>query len=238
MVASVCVAAACAALAGSPALAQGRERPFSWTGFYIGFHGAYAWADMEFPGAPPHPAGPPRNNLEGGFLGGQVGYNMQVSGVVLGVEADLSKGNLNQTARDGNAITQTDTIDWIGTVRGRIGLPLGPVMPYATAGLMWDRATRQQQCPDPAAIPFGHCNTANGFAPYNLSEDKTHTGFVWGGGVEYQVSRFVSFKVEGLFSAMSKETYTLGPTPSGKMLPASVIEHDIATVKVGANVRF
>ena len=139
---------------GSPALAQGKERPSRGTGFYIGGHGGYAWADVST-GAPAFPAGPPRNSLDGSFVGGQIGYNMQIKGLVLGVEADISKGNLNKTARDGNYITETDTIDWLGTVRGRVGLPLGHVLPYATIGWMWDTVTRQQQCPDPAAVPFG-----------------------------------------------------------------------------------
>ena len=78
----------------------------------------------------------------------------------------------------------------------------------------------------------------NGFSTSDLSDETAVNGFVWGGGVEFAVGRNVTFKVEGLFSSMSKETYTLGPTPSGKMLPAIDIDHDITTVKIGANFLF
>lgn len=88
-----------------PSNAQGVDRPFSWTGFYVGGHGAYNWSDIEFPGAPAHPAGPPRQQLSGALLGGQIGYNYQMSGIVAGIEADISKGNLTGTVRDGNYIT-------------------------------------------------------------------------------------------------------------------------------------
>jgi outer membrane immunogenic protein len=244
-VASVGLLGALMLASGSAVLAQGKDRPATWSGFYIGGHGGYAWADMEFPlkgpyVPPPLPGsnGPPRQHPEGGFVGGQIGYNHQFQHLVLGVEADISKGHLNSSARDGNYIMQTDTIDVFGTVRGRAGLAFGSFLPYVTAGLIWDTATRGQECPQPAAVVSGHCNAANGFAPYHLGQSKTHTGFVWGGGVEMALTRHFSFKVEGLVAGLGKETYTLGPTPSGKTLPAEVIEHDLAMVRMGFNARF
>ena len=222
----------------APVLAQGYDRPISWTGFYMGAHGGYAWSDIEFPGAPPHPAGPPRQSLDGGIVGLQIGYNYQINNLVVGVEADLSKGNLTGTARDGNYITQTDTIDMTGSVRARIGYAVGSFLPYLTAGIMWDRGERGQQCPAPAAVVSGHCNAANGFSPYNLSQQQWHSGFVWGGGVEHAISRHWSFKLEGLVARMGEETYVLGPAANGKTANVSKIEHDTATVRLGINYRF
>lgn len=240
-----CLAAFPVFTIGSPAEADGMSRarsgpsrPLSWTGFYVGVHGNYTWADIEHPKAPPHPAGPPRQTLDGGFVGGQIGYNHQFHSIVLGVEVDIAKGNITGTVRDGNYITQTDTIDLIATVRGRIGYAMGPFMPYLTAGVMWDRGERGQQCPDPAAVPFGHCRPALGFAPYNLSEKQWHSGFVWGGGVEYAINQHWSLKVEGLVAKMGEETYVLGPAANGQIANVSVIEHDIVTAKVGINTRF
>jgi outer membrane immunogenic protein len=222
-----------------PSYAQ--ERPFSWTGFYVGGHGAYNWSDIEFPGAPAHPAGPPRQQLSGALLGGQIGYNYQISGIVAGIEADISKGNLTGTVRDGNYITQTDTIDLTATLRARLGVVMGSFLPYITAGIMWDRGERGQQCPDPAAVPFGHCSPAakgGPFAPYNLSQQQWHSGFVWGGGVEYAVGRNMSLKVEALFAKMGDEIYVLSPAANGAIANISKIEHDTTTVRFGVNYRF
>lgn len=77
----------------------------TWTGFYVGAHGGYAWSETDFPGAPAYPAGPPRPSLEGGFAGGQIGYNKQFDRIVVGVVADVSFANLEQTVRDGNYLT-------------------------------------------------------------------------------------------------------------------------------------
>jgi outer membrane immunogenic protein len=222
----------------TPSNAQGPDRPFSWTGFYVGFHGTYLGADQEYPGANPHPAGPPRQELSGALLGGQVGYNFQVGRAVLGVEADYSKGNLSSTARDGNSITQTVDIEWTGSLRGRVGLPFNNLMPYVTAGYMWMGANFNQTCPDPASQPFGHCNVANGFAPYNLTDTRTHGGWVYGIGLEWMVARNFSVRAEGLWYSMGDETYRLGTTPSGKTVNPASIEYDGSMFRVGGNYRF
>jgi outer membrane immunogenic protein len=220
------------------ASAASAQEPFKWSGFYAGLHGAWAKSDIEFPGAPAHPAGPPRQTLDGAQIGGQIGYNWQVSNWVFGVETDLSWGNLSGTVRDGNAIVQTDEIDWSGSVRGRLGYAMGRFLPFLTAGWRWDQATRTQSCPDPAAIPFGHCNTANGFAPYNLSDTQIHDGFVWGGGFELATSQNWTIRLEALYADMGDQVYSLGKTPSGKTLGSGRIEHDYTTVRAAFNYKF
>ena len=68
-----CLVSISAVVAGSPALAQDYKRPASWTGFYFGAHGGYAWTDIEHPLLAAAPVGPPVQELEGGLLGAQVG---------------------------------------------------------------------------------------------------------------------------------------------------------------------
>jgi outer membrane immunogenic protein len=82
--------------------------PWSWTGLYGGVHlgGADAGGNDD------------------GFIGGfQLGKNWQSGHVVYGVEGDIS-------------FSDTDNIDWFGTVRGRLGYLLTPsIMAYGTAGI-------------------------------------------------------------------------------------------------------
>ncbi len=218
----------------------------TWTGFYIGAHGAYTWADQDFPNLPSHipspvPAGqqsgPPRMELSGGMLGGQIGAQYHFNGgVLIGVEADYSRGNLSETVRDGNAITQTGEIEWTGTLRARLGLPMGAWMPYVTGGLMWMGGTYNQQCPQAGATNSTHCNS---FDRYSLTDTRTHTGWVGGAGVEWMVARNFSVKAEALWYKVGDETYDLGKAPiTGKNVTPVQIEYDGMLFRIGGNYRF
>lgn len=50
------------------------QPPFSWTGFYGGINGGYAW-DQSSWGDPAVGVGSGNFNTSGGLIGGQLGYN-------------------------------------------------------------------------------------------------------------------------------------------------------------------
>ncbi len=98
---------------------------FNWTGFYIGGHGGYGWADAD--------------NLDpkGWFGGGQVGYNWQYApNCVFGVEADISGSDISETNLAGAPLVSSK-INYFGTARGRLGYTVDRVMVYGTGGLAW-----------------------------------------------------------------------------------------------------
>lgn len=228
-----------------PSIASAQtERPFNWTGFYVGAHGGYNWTSTEFPGqnpyvAPPAPCGScgsPRQTIEGGIVGGQIGANYQMGAIVLGVEADISKAKLNGTVRDGNYLTQTDTIDQTASVRGRVGLAIGRFLPYITAGVTWEHATRNQACPgDPAAVVAGHCKTQG---PYDLSQSLWHRAGIWGGGLEYALTNHVSIRLEGLHTQAAGAFYELKPSATGAVANRTQMEYGTTTTRIGVNYRF
>ena len=108
----------------------------NWTGFYLGVNGGYGWT-----------AQPTRLNAsaiedtlaavntssklwpEGGFGGGQLGYNVQRDRFVFGVEADIEGAGISgktgtEASLSGRVITDAwakSTLDWFGTLRGRAG---------------------------------------------------------------------------------------------------------------------
>jgi outer membrane immunogenic protein len=211
---------------------------YNWSGLYVGAHGGYGWADTDYPGQPQYPAGPPRPELEGGLVGGQIGYNLQFTNVVVGIEADYSFTKMSETTRDGNYLTQDHEISGLGSVRGRLGYAFGHVLPFVTAGWAWNQASFNQTCPDPAAVPFGHCNPANGFAPYDITKDQTETGWVYGGGVETLIASNWSLRAEYLRYDFDEQSYNLGLTPSGKDLGSKTLEHDVDVVRFGVNYKF
>src|SRR5690349_21725620 len=85
-----------------------------------------------------------------GLVGGvQGGYNWQRGPAVFGFEADFSAADLS-TSMTGSlsclglpcrvfvpppAAATSSSIDWYGTVRGRLGWAAGPVLLYGTGGL-------------------------------------------------------------------------------------------------------
>jgi outer membrane immunogenic protein len=65
---------------------------YDWTGFYIGGHVGYGWAEKDWRDA----FGLNVSNKGNGFLGGgQVGFNYQINQFVLGVEGDFSWSGIN-----------------------------------------------------------------------------------------------------------------------------------------------
>jgi hypothetical protein len=115
-----------------------RSAIYDWTGFYLG--GQFGYGGGSF--------GPDTNPLPErrvffphsvtGLIGGyQAGYNRQLANhLVLGVEADASFSS----PLDAPALTPAPfltTLDYVGTVRGRVGYAFGTWMPYLTGGFAW-----------------------------------------------------------------------------------------------------
>src|SRR5450830_356430 len=63
------------------------ELPFSWTGFYAGINGGYAWGQSGW-SDPAFGVDSGNFNTSGGLIGGQLGYNWQTGPVVHGIETD------------------------------------------------------------------------------------------------------------------------------------------------------
>ncbi len=112
---------------------------------------------------------------EGGFGGGQIGLNYQgLSGispnVVVGIETDIQGGDINDT-KGGDKLKT----DWFGSVRGRLGYTIDKALIYGTGG-------------------FAYGNVK--YSTPRWSEDKTETGWVAGGGIEYKINPSWSLKAE------------------------------------------
>lgn len=219
-----------------------------WTGLYIGAHGGYAWADVDYPGANPYVAppapcgdcGPPRASLEGGLVGGQLGYNFQIGQVVLGAEVDYSFAKLSKSVRDGNYLVQTHEMDGIGSVRGRLGYAFDRFLPYVTGGWAWADASLAQSCPQAAAVPAdinSHCKRAD---MYNVKDSSTTDGWVIGGGFEYAAASNWTVRAEYLHYDFGKAKYELGKAPLNPTedIGTKTLEHDVDVFRVGVNYKF
>lgn len=143
----------------------------TWSGFYIGVNGGYGWTANDGPLVP-----------EGGFGGGQIGYNWQglfgYSPWVIGIEADLQGAGISDSASDG-IVSVENSLNWFGTVRGRIGYAAGPALIYATGG-----------------FAYGEVQAKGSLLGLAFDVSETQTGYVVGGGVEYKVNPAWSVKAE------------------------------------------
>src|SRR5262249_41409975 len=147
----------------------------------------------------------------GSFLGGvQAGYNYQRGAIVTGIETDIQwLGNSNDskpvsafTALNGfpesysGTITASRSLDYIGTLRARLGLLINPdTLVYLTGGMAYGDASlkysvRAQESLGPGDyLPLVASN----------SESRTLVGGTIGAGSEVRISSNISIKGEYLF---------------------------------------
>ena len=239
---------------------------FTWAGFYAGFNAGYAFdASEDSRNAFIVPAGPGgfapagtvatfRNASQDGFTGGgQIGYNVQLtpgSGVVFGIEADAQYLDFGRDRRDavitggpiapGFAVVDPrglSSLDFFGTVRGRLGYAFDRVLFYGTGGFAYGAGSDERR--------FG------GFR----GNDDFRTGWTAGGGVEWALptdsflnffrSSAVTVKVEGLYVNLDRGTRGQGAfiidtatnTPVA-FNPVGRRNDEFAVVRAGLNYKF
>lgn len=194
-----------------------KARPFApavynWTGFYVGGHAGYSWMDSTDTVSPadavtargwlfPGEIGSPGINPAGFIGGGQIGYNWQVAPTwVFGAEADISWTDLNKTVSvagtvdPSRVITGQEKLNWLGTVRGRLGyLPAERVMLYATGGLAYGDARLSTALSRTTGSRCAGNNCQSG------STSDTLVGWTVGGGLEWAFANNWSAKAEYLY---------------------------------------
>jgi outer membrane immunogenic protein len=245
----------------APSLKDGPyEAPgINWTGLYLGIHGGYATGDWD--GRLETTAGCPNNcppnkdagytdptrsiNGDGGLVGIDGGYNWQrpSSPFVLGIEADIAWTDFN-----GSGTFATDkynpsvwskrhdlSLDYFGTVRGRIGYTIGSVMPFVTGGFAWGKTSGD------LAVTYIPPPPQAGGGTSHASVDETHTGWTVGAGLEWRTETNWSVKAQWLHVDLGDEaylfkgkTYLGGPFDTDSFRSSLVFD----TFTVGLNYHF
>jgi len=160
----------------------------------------------------------------GAFLGGaQAGYNFVISPlVVAGFEADIQGTSLSGTASTSTSVLTATTggpatghfltgiavsrgLDYIGTVRGRLGATVTPdLLLYATGGLAYGRvksSTAIIQGSDVFGVPT---NTVAG----SIADNRA--GYTVGAGAEWKPAQKWSVKAEYLYYDLGSANYGTG----------------------------
>ena len=216
----------------------------TWQGFYVGLNAGYTFSgdrsttivgDVTGGGLAISGGQIPRSlgSNRGGFLGGaQIGYNLQLSPVIVaGVEADIAiiadnRKTASFAGVGGTVTTVSRSQDWIGTARARLGFLATPeFMIYGTGGLAVGNVKSRLSVASPvAAINFGS-GTSN----------ETKAGWTAGAGGEYMFTPNWTLKGEYLYYDLGSERVTRA-TPLASV--SSKTEFNGHIVRAGLNYKF
>jgi outer membrane immunogenic protein len=163
------------------------ERPFSWSGLYIGAHVGYGWSDVDWHDT----VGPGSHDGNGWLAGAQIGYNVQTGQLVFGIEADLSSAWI-----DGGNVCCGHDFNWLASVRGRAGVAFNGnrTLLYATGGTAW------------ADVDYS--------SPFGSGFSNTHFGWVAGGGIEHMLTQNLSARVEYLHYSFDEASGIVATLPT------------------------
>jgi outer membrane immunogenic protein len=248
---------------------------FNWTGLYGGVNIGYGFGNNDVDNGLGVPVGVAvglapalpwtlNNNLNGVVGGGQVGYNFQFNPwLVVGLEADIQASDVHSQSAGAfpsqsfipgqtllASVNQTKSVDWFGTVRGRIGVtPFMPnLMVYGTGGFAYGQVVHNFNATD--FILLGGVPVVGLVGSGGVS-DSTRTGWTAGGGVEWfpfqSSSLFSSFslKVEYLYTDLGATNVTgihVASIPLPAPIPQFAYGHSsntrFQTVRAGLNWHF
>jgi outer membrane immunogenic protein len=190
-----------------------------------------------------------------GFIGGgQVGYDWQVPyggmGFVAGVEADIqgiagtSGGNRTLSAAypitDGNLLnttTASGNLQYLGTVRGRLGYLVNPTfLIYGTGGLAYGGVSFNLTN---TAIETNPAGAQQWIAIGNANYSNTQVGWTGGGGVEWMFMPNWSAKAEYLYYDLGNVSMTsvstLSPLATGAQ-PAQTFRSSTYSGRINGNL--
>jgi outer membrane immunogenic protein len=221
---------------------------YKWWGWYAGVNAGAAFADGDaetigtsaFQTLIPLGLAPSDLSIsDTAFTGGaQLGYNIQSSGIVYGIEGDINYLGFDSS----NAFTSSGTVlgtqlttsastkvDALATLRARLGVLLNErTLAYVTGGLAVGSVETQasvQGVQAPGVLWEG-------------STSQTKAGWTLGGGAEYAFTDRMSFKVEGLYYDLGDvETTALGNATVRGIAALNGIDYVTNTEVTGSTVR-
>ena len=220
---------------------------YNWTGFYVGGNVGYIASDREditttgqaianvgtvAAGARPSLV---RNSREGFIGGGQIGYNWQwTQNWVLGFETDIQYVDVDRTntvigTTGLTNVFRTD-MEYLGTVRGRLGYTWGQTMLYGTGGFAYAGVRN-------SASFFN----AAGALAFTGQDRSIRSGYTVGGGIEHMFSQSWSVKGEYLYYDLERSDLNVALVAPGLGVGTgynSRVRNDGHIARIGLNYKF
>lgn len=205
-----------------------------YAGVQVGFGSTRSHQDVLHQSAPTDTLS---DNDKGFTIGGHAGYNVQCGRVLYGVETDFNYFGTD-TESDiavcgsspcggpiGSASFRS-SIDWFGTLRGRVGL-VGDenYLIYATGGLAYANVDHRFETTD---------------GPFSQSNGDTQFGWTIGGGVEFMRDENWSLRAEALYVDLGsdEQTYRLTTACGGSCTQRVGWDDNFWIARVGLTYHF
>jgi outer membrane immunogenic protein len=228
---------------------------FTWSGVYAGAHAGWARTRADFDtdvffGVFQSPinlarfsaAGTGRASADGFTGGGQLGANAQFGGMIVGLEGDISHVGSSATLSRTNpinpppsiyTIASTTEVEWLATIRVRLGLAFDRSLLFVTAGGAIARLDNTPSFVDTTPAPSDSGSD---------SRKETLGGYVLGGGIEHALWDRWSIKAEYLHTRLSRGfvDYAISHPGNTGITNRVFVTNDLMlqTVRLGVNYRF
>ena len=220
-----------------PVVEEEPAEQFDWDRFYAGVLVGYGWATVDVTTDSPPSFFDRSFDLSGGMLGVTVGRNFLLGeddedteederNILLGIEADIAWAGIRGEAR---GVVDNEYmgagIDAVGTLRARIGVPLGEernILPYLTAGLVAEHAYAELQTSPNDPV---------------LRNSDWLWGYTVGGGLEFAVDEDVTVKAEYLYTGISGRV-TIDNIGAGGINTANYDFQSNHLIRLGLNYHF
>jgi outer membrane immunogenic protein len=218
---------------------------WSWNGWYAGLNvgGSFGEArDSSTFGTPTAALGSSSAHLDGVIGGGQIGYNTITNNWLIGLEADIQGSSERSSANTLGAfvggpggippapipgtLTDSEKLDWFGTVRGRLGVLGAPNwLFYGTGGLAYGDIGSNETFVTAAGTATASYNTLR-------------AGWTAGAGIEGVLGNNWTVKLEYLYIDLGRFSNSfVGVAPN--FTPMTVSTHVTDNiVRVGLNYHF
>jgi outer membrane immunogenic protein len=204
------------------------DRPFTWTGLYggVNFGAEFLFGSgnsvcITPDGVPTgancnYPVNIPTSSV-GIAAGAQAGFLQQFNRVVFGLEVDMdglsavSNSTITSTGISNGPTAQSNNellkqqVDWLITVRPRLGYAFDRVLVYGTGGLAVGRTRMETNM----TFICAGCN-----ASYPGSGQTTMLGYAAGGGVEYAIADHWTMRGEALYWNLGTQNVYAGGQPN------------------------
>jgi len=180
---SVAIAATAILIAGA---ARAEDPGWNRTGPYVGVLAGYDLVQLEAQGI-----GKSASTIPfGGAFGG---LNIRQGDLVYGLEGDFLLTDIKGTS-SASGVTVSASSHYLASVRGRVGLPAGPALLFATAGV--------------AFTDHSLSATAGPFS--NTDKGTMDVGAAFGGGVDMELTRAVFVRLDAIHYWFPDNSMPLG----------------------------
>jgi high affinity Mn2+ porin len=207
--------------------ARADDPPGPRSGFYVGGHVGYMFGNANATLSDPTgvvsaggitPYGSPVGGLQAGY------EHFFPSRLMLGVELDASVANYQDLAtvlsyRATGTGTATEQLEWLASLRGRVGYDLGGWTPFFTGGIAW------------ASTRYSRIDLTTGNEDANPSNIRL--GYVLGAGVDYRLDQRWSARAEYLYTNLGLTGFAFASAPA-----RYDSQYELHRFRVGLNYKF